>query len=511
MAVLLSLSLVAVLFVIYTTVTSLNKNHRQKLKTAEYGCASPPRLINQRPWGIDRLEQIFRADAESRLMELFLFHFRLWGTTLEQKFLGTLAFGTIEPRNLEAILSTNFEDWSLGLRDQVMKPFFGSGIFTQDGKAWETSRALLRPQFTHRQYEDCEVFRGSVDALLDNLATQGPQADLQPHIFALTLDVTTAFLFGDSVGSLTGSAGRDAADFAAAFNVAQDYVAKRMRLQDLYWLVGGTKFRRACATVHSFADHIIDKNLSTDRKEERTGKYVFLDSLAEACPDRKILRSQIINVLVAGRDTTACTISWTFFLLMRHPHVLQKLKEEINEVFADRPTVSRRELKNMTYLQNVLKETLRLFPSVPVNSRTAVKDTILPVGGGENLQSPVFVPKGAAVAYSVYSMHRRPDFYGLDAELFRPERWEEDMPMNQDTINSRWGYLPFNGGPRICLGMDFGLTEAAYVVVRLLQRFPDIRLPADEKVELVGVEQQTMTLVMSSTRGCRVDLGEVSK
>jgi cytochrome P450 len=141
-----------------------------------------------------------------------------------------------------------------------------------------------------------------------------------------------------------------------------------------------------------------------------------------------------------------------------------------------------------------------------VNSRTAVKTTVLPVGGGHNLQSPVLVPEGASVAYSVYTMHRRPDFYGMDAELFRPERWDEEMAMNDDSTNAKWGYLPFNGGPRICLGMDFGRTEAAYAVVRLIQKFPLMRLPPDEKVELVGVEKQTMTLVMSSTEGCKVQL-----
>lgn len=437
-------------FAIYRLWLKAKRVTLQNNTKAEHGCQSPPRLLNQRPWGIDRLEQIFRADAESRLMELFLFHFRLWGTTLEQVFLGTQAFGTIEPRNLEAILSSKFDDWSLGLRDQVMDPLFGSGIFTQNGDLWKASRALLRPQFTYSQYENCEVFRGATDSLLENLAHQDV-VDLQPHAFALTLDVTTAFLFGDSVGSLTKTAGKDAADFAAAFNTAQDFVAKRMRLQDLYWLVGGSKFRQACATVHSFADRIIDKNLSADRTEDRKGKYIFLDSLADACPDRRILRSQIINVLIAGRDTTACLIVWTFFLLVRHPQVLQKLREEVETKLGVESEISRTQLKNLSYLQNILKEVLRLYPSVPVNSRTAVRDTILPVGGGPDLQSPVFVPKGAAVAYSVYAMHRRPDFYGMDAEMFRPERWDDDMPMNRDPVNARMGYLPFNGGPRVCL------------------------------------------------------------
>jgi cytochrome P450 len=77
---------------------------------------------------------------------------------------------------------------------------------------------------------------------------------------------------------------------------------------------------------------------------------------------------------------------------------------------------------------------------------------VLPTGGGPDRKSPVLIPKGIPVAYSIYAMHRRPDLYGMDAELFRPERWDEDMPLYRDDTNSKWGYLPFNGGPRICLG-----------------------------------------------------------
>ena len=120
--------------------------------------AVPPRLINNRPFGIDRLEQIFRANNEHRLMELFLLHFRLWGTTLEQVFLGIQGFDTIDPRNLEAMLSTNFQDWSMGARHKVMFPFFGDGIFTQEGDAWKRSRDLLKQQFKFKQYEDLTIF-----------------------------------------------------------------------------------------------------------------------------------------------------------------------------------------------------------------------------------------------------------------------------------------------------------------------------------------------------------------
>jgi cytochrome P450 len=244
-------------------------------------------------------------------MELFLFHFRLWGTTLEQVFLGSQAFGTIEPANLEAILSTQFEDWGMGPRRKVMFPLFGDGIFTEEGADWKHSREMLRPQFVFKQYEDLEVFREPVANLLEALPANGI-VDLQPFFFRLTLDVTTAFLFGDSVHSLERLGTPGESEFASAFNTAQDFIAKRMRLQDLYWLVGGRKFQHACSDVHRFADQIIDRNLSRDLKHtERQKKYVFLDFLARNTPDRKALRSQIINILVAGRDTTACLISWT--------------------------------------------------------------------------------------------------------------------------------------------------------------------------------------------------------
>ncbi|KAH6716445.1 cytochrome P450 alkane hydroxylase [Leptodontidium sp. MPI-SDFR-AT-0119] len=396
---------------------------------------------NQRPFGVDRLEQIFRANTESRLMELFLFHFRQTGHTLEQVFLGSPVFGTVEPANMEAILSSHFKE-------------------------------LLRPQFHVKEYSDLNMFKDATDNLLNAIPREGGVIDLQPLFFRLTLDVTTEFLFGESIESLKvpESTGEDT--FAEAFNVAQEYVAKRFRLLDLYWLIDGKKFRDTCKKVHYFADKIIDRNLAEDSIEGQ-GKYVFLRAMSEKTPDRTVLRSQIINILTAGRDTTAF----------------------------------KRNLKPYTRLLLLTCSALRLYPSVPVNTRTTVRTTILPTGGGPDRKSPVLVPKGTAVAYSVYTMHRRPDLYGIDAELFRPERWDEDMPLNHDETNAKWGYLPFNGGPRICLGMDFALVEAAYTIVRIVQRFPIIKLPAGEKVELTGVEKQRITLVMSIAEGCNIELG----
>ena len=188
---------------------------------------------------------------------------------------------------------------------------FGDGIFTQEGQAWRHSRELLRPQLLHRQYGDLTVFSEPVNDLLNVLPRTGGVVDLQPLFFRFTLDITTAFLFGDSIHSLQTSDHTDEQTFAAAFDLAQQYVVKRFRLLDLYWLIGGKEFRDACRKIHSFADRIIDQNLSaSSAQDEKDSRYVFLRGVAKACPDRDALRGQIINILVAGRDTTACLLSW---------------------------------------------------------------------------------------------------------------------------------------------------------------------------------------------------------
>lgn len=262
-------------------------------------------------------------------MELFLFHFRQTGSTLEQVFLGTKAFGTIEPANLEAMLATNFKgsasyctqsctdrvsDYSMGPRRDITFPMFGDGIFTQEGAAWKHSREMLRPQFVYKQYDDLAIFRDAADDLLDAISKSEGVVDLQPLFFRLTLDTTTAFLFGESVRSLRAPETAGEQTFADAFNSAQEYVAKRFRLLDLYWLIGGRKFQEACDNVHKFADQIIERKLKTKKDNaHQAERYTFLDAVSKEVPDRHALRSQIINILVAGRDTTACLLSWTVY------------------------------------------------------------------------------------------------------------------------------------------------------------------------------------------------------
>jgi cytochrome P450 len=128
-----------------------------------------------------------------------------------------------------------------------------------------------------------------------------------------------------------------------------------------------------------------------------------------------------------------------------------------------------------------------------MNMRLAIRDTVLPLGGGPDCKSPLFIPKGWSVGYSPYTMHRRPDLYGPDSEEFRPERWE--------TLRVGWEYLPFNGGPRICLGQQYALTEAGYVLCRLAQTFKRV-----ESRDETGVWVEGLTLTCCSGNGVKVGL-----
>lgn len=151
--------------------------------------------------------------------------------------------------------------------------------------------------------------------------------------------------------------------------------------------------------------------------------------------------------------------------------VMNRLREEIQSNFEGSEHLEREDLMKMPYLKNVLKESmiaipvssklrltdsslaLRLYSPVPVNTRVALRTTTLPTGGGPNRDAPVLVRRGEAIAYSVYSLHRQVHLYGHDSEEFRPERWDDkDLPLKKNKTDEMWGFLPFNGGPRVCLG-----------------------------------------------------------
>lgn len=391
--------------------------------------------------------------------------------TMAQRMVFTDLIQTIEPDNLKTMLALNFKDYSLGdRRTTALIPLLGRGIFTTDGAAWQHSREMLRPNFTRSQVGDLTTFETHVGQLIKNLPRNGSTVDLQELFFQLTMDSATEFLFGESTSCLGNStASGPNMKFAECWNRGQEAAAEGSRSGKLGKLLASqVQFKEDAQFVEEFADRFVRKGLELrkNRDVEKAGdeRYVFLHELVKQTSDPVQIRSELLNILLAGRDTTASLLSDLWFILAQRPDVWQKLRTEVDALGGEAPTYE--QIKELKYLRAVLNETLRLYPVVPGNARTAEVDTILPLGGGEDGKSPIFVPKGQIVQYSVYAMHRRKDLYGEDAEEFKPERWE--------TYRPGWEYLPFNGGPRICLGQQFALTEASYTTIRLMQEFKGI-------------------------------------
>ncbi|KAH8880931.1 cytochrome P450 [Thozetella sp. PMI_491] len=488
---------------------------RQK-EANRLGCRPPPRLRAKWPFGLDLMWKSIVADREMRMPETLRgLYAEAGGPPLTAfRLANTEALFTCDEEVIQAILAKQFDDFEIGVeRRDAFFPFLGDGIFTQNGNEWRHSRALLRPAFSRQQMSDLQLEEKHVQNLMMRLPVDTSasgwtgQVDLQDLFSCFTLDSSSEYLFGGAVNSQlralqtaedhsnnTGAPAED--DFTAGFDKAMEGVGIRGKFADLGKFVWPPGFQAACKVCHRFMDDYVGKLLGESDKQDTGDKYLFLEALAAEVREPIALRSQLLNVLLAARDTTAGLLGWIFYCLARDPARYQKLREAVLEQFGDYSqidTITFESLKGCKYLQYVIDETLRLYPSVPINSRFSIKDTTLPRGGGPDGKSKVYVPKGTAVTYSVYIMHRRKELWGEDAEDFIPERWEGRKV--------GWEFLPFNGGPRICLGQQFALTKVAYMATRLVQRFDKI-----ENLDPVTETKHKVGATMSSGTGVIVRL-----
>ena len=298
-------------------------------------------------------------------------------------------------------------------------------------------------------------------------------------LYRFTLDAVTDFLLGRSVGSLKN----EQTEFARAFAEIQNTQAMIARAGALQKLVPRGAFFANLEILNKFVVQYIDQALELpvselEKKTKSDDGYTFLHAIAGYTRDRQVLRDQIVAVLLAGRDTTATTLSWLFYELSKHPQVVEKLRSEIISYVGLHCEPTYDHLKSMRYLQHTLNEVLRLYPVVPFNVRVALQDTTLPHGGGADGKQPIGVLKDTPIAYSTFVMQHREDIYPPPSSefahhlAFSPERWDHWTPRP-------WTYIPFNGGPRICIGQQFALTEMAYTVVRILQTFSRVECRTD--------------------------------
>lgn len=277
------------------------------------------------------------------------------------------------------------------------------------------------------------------------------------------MDTATQFLFGASAETQTAAlvrAGKIPADtyvkslldgFDEKFLQAAGYVGHRIKLSTMYWIYDGAAFREACRELYAMVDaYITDVRSQSAARGLEDGKEHsnLIEEMEAQGASQRDMVNQTMHLLVAGMDTSAGALGWTFSMLAANPAIYRTLREAVVAKFGTEGNrlepFTLETLKSCAYLQWVILETLRLFPAGPINVRVAVRDTVLPVGGGPDGKSPVAVRKGARVQLGTYYTHRRKDLWGEDADEYRPERWSGRR--------KGWDYTPFSGGPQVCIG-----------------------------------------------------------
>ncbi len=290
---------------------------------------------------------------------------------------------TIEAENVKTVLATKFKDYELpSRRKTAMNSLLGWGIFTNDGADWKHSRELIRPNFARDQVADLENFEEHVNFMIHAIPKDGKTTvDLQELFFGLTIDTATEFLFGESTNVLLG---RDSPEstanlsFAEAFNRSQLEVQNQFRSSIFYrppkHYKGDTKI------VKDYIGKYVKQGLQyrkdfirdPEKAASRDGRYVFMYELVKAIDDPVRVRDEMLNVLLAGRDTTASLLGNLWFTLARRPDIWAKLRREVDETLhGSRPTFE--QLKEMKYLKAVMNEckktSLRQIP--PLNPHSS--------------------------------------------------------------------------------------------------------------------------------------------
>ncbi|KAI6304359.1 hypothetical protein MCOR11_001238 [Pyricularia oryzae] len=441
-----------------------------ELRARRLGCLPAKLYPHKDPvLGLDYFFKALHAAGAGQFFPFARENLKTIGHTHYAMALGTWVLHTDEPENIKSILATDFDSWEIaGPRLLPVLDVLGpKSIFTSNGEGWHQARSMLRPSFVRDQVADLACFDRHISHLLKKIRSSCQEGmvafDLQKLFFLMTMDSSTDFLLGRSTDLLV-KASPEAEDFLRAFDYVLFQGAKMARLGPIMMKLPHRKFDAEVQTVRSFVRKYVSKAMA-EKGYQKERSYLFLHELVASGASVEYITGQVLSIILAGRDTTAAALAAAFYFLSKSPDIVDKLRQEMLEMGEENPDWET--LRGMKYLQNVIKEALRLAPPVATNSRTSCKETTLPRGGGPDGKSPVLIPKGTSCRWSSYSAYRRADIYGPDADEFRPERWED--------LRVAWEYTPFSGGPRICIGQQFALTQMSLAIFRILQNFDKIK------------------------------------
>lgn len=363
------------------------------------------------------------------------------------------------PELVRFVLQTNQKQYIKSRMYNQLKLLLGKGLVTSEGELWKQQRKLIQPSF-HKQHINNlfhEMLNCANEMIADwkTIANNGGKID-----FAEEMNKVTLHIIGKTMLST---------DFRTEFKSVGNtltYLLKALEKR----VLRGVNFPTWVPTSENIEfknkvkvlDNIIYKLIS-DRNKTSSEKHDLLDMLmqsryqdtGEPMPVN-LLRDELMTVFLAGHETTATALMWTFFLLTQHPEVFQKLKTEVKEVLGD-GELTFEHLSQLKYTKACINESMRLYPPVWLIGRMATED---------NMVGDYLIKKGTNVLISPYIVHRNPNYW-KDPEVFEPERWDTEQVKQMD----KYAYFPFAAGPRMCIGNNFALLEADIILAKVIQQF----------------------------------------
>lgn len=376
----------------------------------------------------------------------------------------------LRPEDSKHIIQENHRNYGRSPAFNVLKIFLGNGLLTSDGDFWRRQRRLAQPAF-HRQKLAAlaQTMVQETAVWIDELKQLDRRypVNVSQTFMDVTMRIVCKTLFGsDVVGKLDG--------LSAALDTLQHHANQRMLSPirfPMHWPTPAhQRFQRAGALVDSFIYGVIGQRRQSDTAQRDDLLDMLLNAEDEETGEQmsdKQLRDECVTLFAAGHETTAVSMAWTLHLLGQHPEVLSRLRTEINTVLGDCPVPSAEVFRSLTYTMQVVQESLRLYPPAWIMSRLAHQDDHI---------GPYTIPAGDTALVCPYLLHRDPVAWP-EPEHFDPERFAPGLEKDRHP----YAYLPFGGGPRLCIGNQFALMEMQILLAMLLRAFA-IRPVPDKRV-----------------------------
>ncbi len=381
-----------------------------------------------------------------------------YGDVVRYRFGKMPVFLVVHPDGVKHVLQENHRNYVKSVDYQILKRVLGEGLLTSEGQLWLRQRRLMAPMF-HRQ-RVAGFGATMVDSTLKMLdrwsspAVEGGALDVCNEMMQLTLEIVARVLFKvELAGELAHEIGHDV-------TVANERLGQFDLGTLLAWLPTprNREFRRATRSLDAIVDGIIAEHR---RSGQDRGDLLSLllaardEDTGEAMSDQQV-RDEALTLILAGHETTANALAWTWYLLSQNPEVERKLHAELADVLGGRlPTVA--DLPRLRYISMVIDESMRLYPPAWSIGRSPVADDEIL---GFNVRA------GCSVMLSQWLTHRHPDFWE-NPERFDPERFSPERSANRP----HYAYFPFGGGPRQCIGNVFALTEANLILAAVAQKY----------------------------------------